>query len=71
MVVTIRLKDKKVLVCDALENFDFVLNKEKEELEVYKNQEFLGYFSAIYGTTEEDLFEYITNTWEQNSKEED
>lgn len=69
MMVTFTLKDKEALVCDSLDNFDFSLNFDKEEVEVYKKGEFLGYYRDVVGTTEEDLFQYITTVWKQNSKE--
>lgn len=64
-LVTITFKDREALVCGLLEDFDFALNSEKEEIEVYKDHEFIGYYQSIVGTTEEDLFEYISNCLKQ------
>ena len=67
--VTIRLKDKEVLYADALENFDFCLNSEKGELEVYNRGNFIGYYNGIIGISEESLREYVENCWKQTSEE--
>ena len=58
-LVTIRLKDKATLLCDSLDNFTFKLNEEKQELEIYKNNEFQGYYCSIVGITEDELIKYV------------
>ena len=35
------------------------LNEEKQELEIYKNNEFHGYYCSIVGITEDELIKYI------------
>jgi len=62
MLVTFRLKDKEVLSCDDLTAFTYKLNTEKEELEVYKNNEFLGYYLMVYGITEDEFIDYLNST---------
>lgn len=59
MLVTIRLKDKDTLLCDGLDNFTFKPNEEKQEIEVYKNNEFQGYYCSILGITEDEFIKYI------------
>ena len=66
-IVTIRLKDKEALVADALENFDFALDSEKGEVEVYRNNTLLGYYENIYGITVDELLDYIQNCYEQEN----
>lgn len=58
-LVTIRLKDKDALLCDSLDSLAFKLNEEKQELEIYKNNEFQGYYRGIVGITEDDFIKYV------------
>ena len=57
--VTIRFKDKDTLLCDSLDRLTFKLNEEKQELEVYKNNEFKGYYCSILGITEDEFIKYL------------
>ena len=59
MLVTIRFKDKDTLLCDSLDNLTFKLNEEKQELEIYKDEKFQGYYCSILGMTEDDFIKYI------------
>ena len=58
-LVTIRFKDKATLLCDSLDRLTFKLNEEKQELEIYKNGEFQGYYWSILGITEDEFIKYI------------
>ena len=58
-LVTIRFKDKDTLLCDNLDKFTFKFNEEKQELEIYKNDEFQGYYCSIVGITEDEFIKYI------------
>ena len=58
-LVTIRFKDKDALLCDSLDRLTFKLNEEKQELEIYKNDEFQGYYCSILGITEDVFIKYI------------
>ena len=58
-LVTIRFKDKDTLLCDSLDRLTFKLNEEKQELEIYKNNEFQGYYGSILGMTEDEFIKYI------------
>ena len=58
-LVTIRFKDKDVSLCTSLDRLTFKLNEEKQELEIYKNNEFQGYYCSIVGITEDELIKYI------------
>lgn len=58
-LVTIRFKDKDALLCDSLDSLAFKLNEEKQELEIYKNNEFQGYYRGIVGMTEDDFIKYV------------
>ena len=58
-LVTIRFKDKDTLLCDSLDRLTFNLNEEKQELEIYKNNEFQGYYFNILGITEDEFIKYI------------
>ena len=58
-LVTIRFKDKATLLCDSLDRLTFKLNEEKQELEIYKNGEFQGYYCSILGITEDAFIKYI------------
>lgn len=66
-MVTIRLDGDKNPVCDDLKNFDFALDSEKDEVEVYRNNQLLGYYRGIIGASEEELLDYIKNCYEQES----
>ena len=57
--VTIRFKDKDTLLCDSLDWLTFKLNEEKRELEIYKNNEFKGYYRSILGITEDEFIKYL------------
>ena len=57
-LVTIRFKDKDTLLCDNLDKLTFKLNEEKQELEIYKNNEFQGYYCSIVGITEDEFIKY-------------
>ena len=59
MLVTFRFKDTDTLSCGSLDDFTYKLNDEKKELEIYKKDEFLGYYAAVYGIPEEEFIEYI------------
>lgn len=59
MLVTIRFKDKDTLLCDSLDNLTFKLNEEKQELEIYKDGKFQGYYCNILGITEDEFIKYI------------
>ena len=58
-LVTIRFKDKDTLLCDNLDKLAFKLNEERQELEIYKNNEFQGYYCSIVGRTEDEFIKYI------------
>lgn len=58
-LVTFRFRNTDILHCDSLDNLTFKFNDEKEELEIYKNNEFLGYYAAVYGITEEEFVKYV------------
>ena len=58
-LVTIRFKDKDTLLCDNLDKITFKLNEEKQELEIYKNNEFKGYYRSILGITEDEFIKYL------------
>ena len=58
-LVTIRFKDKATLLCDNLDKLAFKLNEERQELEIYKNNEFQGYYCSIVGITEDEFIKYI------------
>ena len=58
-LVTIRFKDKDTLLCDSLDRLTFKLNEEKRELEIYKNNEFKGYYCSILGITEDEFIKYL------------
>ena len=58
-LVTIRFKDKATLLCDSLDRLTFKLNEEKQELEIYKNNEFQGYYCSTLGITEDEFIKYI------------
>ena len=58
-LVTIRLKDKDALLCDSLDSLAFKLNEEKQELEIYKNGEFQGYYHSVVGMTEDDFIKHV------------
>ena len=59
MLVTIRLKDNDVLLCDSLNNLTFKLNEEKQELEIYKDNKFQGYYCSILGINEDEFIKYV------------
>lgn len=59
MLVTFRFKDKNTLLCDSLDNLFFKLNEEKQELEIYKDGEFQGYYAMVYGISEDEFIKYI------------
>ena len=58
-LVTIRFKDKDTLLCANLDKLTFKFNDEKQELEIYKNNEFQGYYCSIVGITEDEFIKYI------------
>ena len=58
-LVTIRFKDKDTLLCASLDRLTFKLNEEKQELEIYKNDEFQGYYCSILGITEDEFIKYL------------
>ena len=58
-LVTIRFKNKDTLLCDNLDKLTFKFNEEKQELEIYKNDEFQGYYCSIVGITEDEFIKYI------------
>ena len=58
-LVTIRFKHKDTLLCDNLDKHAFKLNEERQELEIYKNNEFQGYYFSIVGITEDEFIKYI------------
>ena len=58
-LVTIIFKDKDVSLCTSLDRLTFKLNEEKQELEIYKNNEFQGYYCGILGITEDEFIKYI------------
>ena len=59
MLVTFRFKDKETLLCDSLDNLTFKLNEEKQELEIYKDNQFQGYYTMVYGITEDEFIKYV------------
>ena len=59
MLVTFRFKDKETLLCDSLDNLTFKLNEEKQELEIYKDNQFQGYYAMVYGITEDEFIKYV------------
>ena len=59
MLVTFRFKDKDTLLCDSLDNLTFKLNEEKQELEIYKDNKFQGYYAMVYGIDEDEFIKYI------------
>ena len=59
MLVTFRFKNNDILCCGGLDEFIYKFNDEKEELEIYKNNEFLGYYAAVYGISEDEFVKYI------------
>lgn len=61
-LVTIRLKDNDVLLCDSLNNLTFKLNEEKQELEIYKDGKFQGYYCNIIGMDEEEFIKFVIDS---------
>ena len=58
MLVTFRFKDNDTLLCDSLDNLTFKLNEEKQELEIYKDNQFQGYYATYYGIAEQEIIKY-------------
>ena len=62
MLVTIRFKDKDTLLCSSLDSLTFKLNAEKQEVEIYKDGKFQGYYYNIFGIAEDEFIKYIQDS---------
>jgi len=59
MLVTFRFKENTVLYCGDPFELDYKL--ENEELALYKNNEFLGYYVSVIGISEEEFIKIVEN----------
>lgn len=63
MLTTFNFKDKEVASCLDIEELDYKI--EKDNLAIYKSEEFLGYYSHLVGMPEEDFLEFVKKYLEQ------
>ena len=59
MVVTLKFKENNVLYSRDFDELDFKL--EDEELAVYREGEFLGYYEKVVGISEDEFLKLVEN----------